>query len=76
MWVQPLGQENLLEKKMATHSSILSRKFHRQRSLVGYSPQGLKQADTTEVTWRAHPAYPPHPVHFTGMLIPPKPASL
>ena len=23
-WVQPLGQEDLLEKEMATHSSILA----------------------------------------------------
>ena len=23
IWVQPLGQEDLLEKEMATHSSIL-----------------------------------------------------
>ena len=27
---------------------------HRQRSLVGYSPQGCKESDTTEVTWHAH----------------------
>ena len=31
---------------MATHSSILA--FHRQRSLVGYSPQDHKELDTTE----------------------------
>ena len=43
MWVQPVGQKNLLEKEMATHSRILSRKFHTQRSLVGYSPQGHKE---------------------------------
>ena len=24
MWVQPLGQEDLLEEEMATHSSILA----------------------------------------------------
>ena len=27
---------------------------HRQRSLVGYSPQGPKASDTTEVTEHAH----------------------
>ena len=33
---------------MATHSSILSRKSHGQRSLVGYSPWGNKESDVTE----------------------------
>ena len=27
MWVQSLGQEDLLEKEMATHSSILAREI-------------------------------------------------
>ena len=39
-----------LEKEMATHSSIVARKFHGQRSLVGYSPWSCKELDTTEVT--------------------------
>ena len=39
-WVQSLGWEDLLEKEMATHSSIFAWKIHRQRSLVGYSPWG------------------------------------
>ena len=43
--VQSLGQENTLEKGMATHSSILA---HGQRSLVSYSPWGRKESDTTE----------------------------
>jgi len=33
---------------MATHSSILAWRFHGRRSLVGYSPQGHKESDTTE----------------------------
>ena len=33
---------------MATHSSILPRESHGQRSLVGYSPWGCKESDTTE----------------------------
>ena len=33
---------------MATHSSILARKPHGQRKLVGYSPWGLKKLDTAE----------------------------
>ena len=47
-WVQSLGWEDLLEKGMATHSSILPREFHGQGSLVGYSPWGRKELDKTE----------------------------
>ena len=47
-WVQSLDRENLLEKEMATHSSILAGESHGWRSLVGYSPQGRKELDTTE----------------------------
>ena len=46
--VLSLGQEVLLEKEMATHSSILAWKSHRQRSLEGYSPCGLQESDTTK----------------------------
>ena len=52
MWetrVRYLGWEDPLEKEMATHSSILAwRESHELRSLVGYSPQGRKESDTTE----------------------------
>ena len=43
-----LGQKDPLDEGMATHSSILSGKSHGQRSLVGYSPRGGKESDTTE----------------------------
>ena len=46
--VGSLGWEDLLEKGMATHSSILPREFHGQGSLVGYSPWGRKELDKTE----------------------------
>ena len=46
-WVLFLGWEDLLDQKMATHSSILAGKSHGQRSLVGYSPWGRKQLDRT-----------------------------
>ena len=36
--VRSLGQEDPLEKGMATHSVFLPREFHGQRSLVGSSP--------------------------------------
>ena len=48
MWVQPLGQEDLLEEGMATHSSFLPGESHGQRSLMGYSPRGHKESDRTE----------------------------
>ena len=47
MQVQSLGWEDALEKEMATCSSIIAWKFHGQRSLVGYSPWGCKESDTT-----------------------------
>ena len=45
--LQSLGQEDLQEKEMATHPSILPGKSHGGRSLVGYSPQGCKELDMT-----------------------------
>ena len=46
--VQFLGQEDLLEKEMATHSNILAWKIPWMENLVGYSPWGCKESDTTE----------------------------
>ena len=43
-WVQSLDQEDPLEKGMATHSGILAWRI----CMVGYSPWGCKQLDTTE----------------------------
>ena len=37
-WVRSLGQEDPLEKGMATHSGALAGESHGWRSLVGYSP--------------------------------------
>ena len=47
-WVRSLGGENPLGEEMETHSSILARTFHGQRSLVGYSPRGHKESDMAE----------------------------
>ena len=47
-WVQSLGREDPLEKEVATHSSILSWRIPWTESLVGYSPWGCKESDTTE----------------------------
>ena len=38
--VQSLSREDALEKKMATHSSILAWKISWREELVGYSPWG------------------------------------
>ena len=46
--VQSLGREDPLEKEMVTHSSVLAWRSRGQRSLVGYSPQGRTESDTTE----------------------------
>ena len=45
---QSLGQEDALEREMATHSSTFAWEIHGRRSLVGYSPWGRKELDTTE----------------------------
>ena len=48
--VWSLGWEDPLEKEMATHCSSVAWKSQGQRSLVGYSPWGRKESDTTWVT--------------------------
>ena len=47
MLVWSLGGEGPLEKEMATHWSVLPEKLHGQRHLVGYSPWGHKELNTT-----------------------------
>ena len=49
-WVRSLSREDPLEKEMATHSGILAWRIHGWRSLVGYSPWGHKESNTTEAT--------------------------
>ena len=50
-WVRSPGQEDPLEKEMATlvpTPVLLPRKSHGWRSLVSYSSGGCKESDTTE----------------------------
>ena len=47
-WIQSLGQEDPLEKEMATHSSILAWKIPWTKKPGGYSTWGHKELDTTE----------------------------
>ena len=51
MWVRSLGEEDPLEEGMAV---FLPGESHGQRRLAGYSPQGCRELDVTEVT--AHTA--------------------
>ena len=46
--VRFLGQEDPLERKWLPTPLFLLGKSHGQRSLVGCSPQGHKESDTTE----------------------------
>ena len=52
-WVRSLGQEDMLEKGMATNSRILA-----CGSLEGYSPWGHKESDTNE--WLTHTRIVPY----------------
>ena len=48
-WLRSLGQEDPLEKGMATHSSILAQKIPWTEEPGGlHSPWGLKEVDMTE----------------------------
>ena len=46
--VRSLSQEDPLEKEMQSTPVLLPRKYHGLRSLVGPSPWGRKELDTTE----------------------------
>ena len=48
MQVLSLGREDSLEEEMTTHCSILAWKIPRTEEPGGYSPQGLKEPNTTE----------------------------
>ena len=47
-WVQSLGWEDHLEKRMAILPVFLPGESHGQRGLVGYSLWACKELDTTE----------------------------
>ena len=46
-WVQSLGREDLLEKEMATHSSIPAWRIPWMEELGGLESTGRKQLDMT-----------------------------
>ena len=47
-WVRSLGQEDPLEKEIATHSSILAWRIPWTEELGGLQSTGRKESDTTE----------------------------
>ena len=57
MWVRSLGWEDPLEEGWQPTPVFLPGESHGQRSLVGYSPWGCKELDTTKMT--EHLCYPP-----------------
>ena len=47
-WARSLGWEDPLEKEMQSTLVLLPGKFQGWRNLVGYSPWGCKESNTTE----------------------------
>ena len=47
MWIQSLGREDLLEKEMAVHSSILAWRVPWTEELGGLQFMGNKESDMT-----------------------------
>ena len=47
-WVQSLGQEDPLEKEMATHSSILAWRIQWREETYRLQSVGSQESDTTE----------------------------
>ena len=65
-WVRSLGQEDPLEKEMATHSSILAWRFLAQRNVAGCSPW-ITKSDMTERLTLSHFK---GPIVFNGHEVP------
>ena len=63
-----LGLEDPLEQEVAITPVFLPGKFHGQRSLVGYSPWGCKESDTTEGS-RTHIASIYNTQNFKGKIL-------
>ena len=53
-WVRTLGQEDLLEEEMATHSSILAWKIIWTEEPRGIQSMGSQESDTTELLSYTH----------------------
>ena len=71
MWeicIWSLGWDNPLEKRTATHFSILAWEFHGYRSLAGYSPWGHKESDITEWLSLSHSKLVIHRAWFVDVM--------
>ena len=55
MWVPSLGQEDTLEKEMATHSSILACEIPWTEEPGGLQSTGSQESDMTEQLKHHHP---------------------
>ena len=66
-WIWSLGQENPLEKGMATHSCILAWRI--QWSLVGYSPWGHKETwlNNLQICTHTHTHMYTHIIAYTDL---------
>ena len=58
MWVWSLGQNDTLEERMATHTSILAWKIPWTKEPGGLQSMGYKESDMTEATEHAHMKHP------------------
>ena len=66
--VPSLGQEDPLEKEMATYSNILAWKIPRTESLMGYSPWGRKESGTAKHACNPIIRVPPSWLHLTPTI--------
>ena len=57
MQVRSLGREDPLGKEWQPTPVFLPGKSQEQRSLMGYSPQGLKELDSTHTTLCGSPSF-------------------
>ena len=51
IWVRSLGREDPWRRKWQPTPVFLPEESHGRRSLVGYSPRGRKECDTTDLTF-------------------------
>ena len=78
MWetrIRFLGQEDPLDKEMATHSSILAWRIPWTEEPGGLQSMGSLESDTTEQLHFSlsvaiiYPSFPLYPLHFISFLL-------
>ena len=68
-WVQSLDQEDLLEEEWQPTPVFLPGKSRGWRSLVGYSPWGRKESDTTSLSLSLKWSYRVFFIFYYGVLM-------